>query len=77
MPTESQTIGNQGPFTGMSCLPWRWREGKASLAVNVDFSRGTIKSRKGYKCLNRFTATYRILGSMGSPMPVVASSSRW
>ena len=49
MATESKFIREAGPFVGSSCLPWRQRgEGvRSPMAVNVDFSRGTIRPRMG------------------------------
>ena len=49
MAIESNFIREPGPFVGSSCLPWRQRgEGvRSPMAVNVDFTRGTIRPRLG------------------------------
>ena len=49
MAIESGFIREDGPFVGTSCMPWRQRgQGiRSPLAVNVDFTRGTIRARQG------------------------------
>lgn len=49
MAIESNFIREPGPFVGTSCLPWRQRgEGvRSPMAVNVDFTRGSIRPRMG------------------------------
>ena len=53
MAIDPQFIREKGPFVGVTCLPWRERGQmgsggvRAALAVNVDFSRGSIRPRRG------------------------------
>lgn len=45
---ERQFIGVGFPYGGVSCLPWRWENGKrAAIAANIDSSQGTIRPRQG------------------------------
>lgn len=56
MPTEPSFLKAPGPFLGVSCLPWRWRDQagvRSPLAVNVDISRGTLRQRPGFLTLSR------------------------
>lgn len=67
MATESGYISATGPFRGISCLPWRWnsQDGMRSpLAVNVDFSRGSIRCRPGFETIKRFS-NRKVLGLHG------------
>ncbi len=67
MAIESAYNRESGPFAGVSCLPWRQRGQvlRSPLALNVDFSRGTIKSREGFKVINPLGTVYKILGVHG------------
>ena len=50
MAIESRYLEERGPVLGTSCLPWNQRGEQGSrspLAINVDFSRGTIRPRPG------------------------------
>ena len=64
----SEFINVPGPFLGTSCLRWRWSDGQSmrgTVSINVDTSRGTIKSREGFKTIKRYTNTFKVLGVRG------------
>ena len=70
MAIEGGLIKEDGPFVGTSCLPWRQRgEGvRSPLAVNVDFSRGTIRARNGaapFYYPSTLASKFRVLGMSG------------
>ena len=67
MAIDSQFVTESGPFLGTSCLPWRHR-GKgvrSTLAVNIDFSRGTIRPRRGSALMHAYSASTRVMGMHG------------
>ena len=72
MATNPDFIRENGPFIGTSCLPWRQRgksgEGvRSPMAINVDFTRGTIRPRPGAGVFSARASAeaYRFMGLSG------------
>ncbi len=74
MAIEPQFISENGPFVGTSCLPWRQRDRsgpggvRCALAINVDFSRGTIRPRRGFSAFSgkpAWPGSARVMGLAG------------
>ena len=61
----------RGPFLGVSCKPHRQAGDvvRSPLAINVDSSDGTIRSRLGYSVIVEEADGYRIIGITGITGP--------